>query len=54
MTTPKDKLIKLLDTQKKAIEAQRAESDRLAKEREQKAKDETVLSFPSPLQPPNG
>jgi hypothetical protein len=49
----KDKLMKLLETQKKAIEAQKAESERIVKEREQKAKDETGGSSPSLTQPPN-
>ena len=49
----KDKLIKLLETQKRAIEAQKAESERIKREREQKAKDETGGSSPSQSQPPN-
>ena len=53
MTNPKDKLIKLLETQKKTIEAQKAESERIAREREQKVRDETAQSSPSLSQSPN-
>ena len=47
------KLQSLVDKQKRAIEAQRAESERIKEERQQKSINETALSSRPQSQPPN-
>jgi hypothetical protein len=53
MTDIKTKITDLLEKQKKAIEAQRAESERIAKERQDTAINEKGQSAPFQSQPPN-
>lgn len=53
MADPKQKLNDLINKQQKLLEAQRAESERLAKEKEQQAIAEKVQRGLSQSQPPN-
>lgn len=53
MADPKDKIIALLEKQRKAIEAQREASEKIRQEREKAAIDETALPSPSQSQLPN-
>ena len=53
MTDAIQKLQGLVDKQKKTIEAQRAESERIEKERQDNATIQRALSSQSQSQPPN-
>ena len=53
MADPKQKIQALIDKQRKAIDAQRAESERIEKERLNNSTNGTGRSSPFPSQPPN-
>lgn len=53
MSDPKDKIVAILDKQRKAIEAQREVSKQIEAERAQRAISETALPSPFLTQPLN-